>query len=111
REFNDETLDVYEDDASGTGLVSRSGAVLLPSGGVDELNVLGDSAGSIGQPGTPTLAGINGSNSAAAFTTPYNHKTGVYYLFHPTLPLVVSTPNDMNATSVPVSNIHFWRGD
>ncbi|KAI8323196.1 hypothetical protein GQ54DRAFT_258602 [Martensiomyces pterosporus] len=95
------------------GIVSRSGSVLLPSGGIEEMGMWSEPGGGNG----------GGSSSSSTATTTqqlqqqamsapqYNHRAGVYYLFHPTLPLAISTQNDMNATSLPASNIHFWRGD
>ncbi|KAJ2305324.1 hypothetical protein IWW55_001986 [Coemansia sp. RSA 2706] len=69
--------------------VLSSGAVLMPTGGSDDLDVL--DAASVG-------AAHNGQ------------KTGVVYLFHPTLPLVLSTRSDRGVNApLPTSNIHFWQ--
>ncbi|KAJ1940630.1 hypothetical protein FBU59_003753 [Linderina macrospora] len=35
-------------------------------------------------------------------------RCGAHYLFHPTLPLVLSTQHELSSVAVPVSNIHYW---
>ncbi|KAJ2866572.1 hypothetical protein GGH94_001464 [Coemansia aciculifera] len=95
------------------GVTMRSGAVLLPSGGVDELGLLADnSSSSAALQSTPALAPTN--IPLAQQPTMAHHsnsqKSGVAYLFHPMLPLVLSTRSDMSITALPISNIHFWLG-
>ncbi|KAJ2741548.1 hypothetical protein GGI20_005110 [Coemansia sp. BCRC 34301] len=94
------------------GMVMRSGAILLPSGGVDELALLPDSAGA--PQSTPALAPTSNPLTQQQNGLPQqhgsSHKTNVAYLFHPTLPLVLSTRSDVSMTALPISNIHFWAG-
>ncbi|KAJ2442797.1 hypothetical protein GGF42_006840, partial [Coemansia sp. RSA 2424] len=76
------------------GVIMRSGAILLPSGGVDELGLLPDSSSSSGAPqSTPALAPTNNPLAQQQQQPGLAHqsngqKSNVAYLFHPTLPLV-----------------------
>ncbi|KAJ2485592.1 hypothetical protein EV174_001625 [Coemansia sp. RSA 2320] len=90
------------------GLTMRSGAVLLPSGGVEELNMLADSSAQLNTP--PALAPSINPQAQQSSVSTSSQKSGAAYLFHPTLPLVLSTRSDMSITALPISNIHFWSG-
>ncbi|KAJ1824083.1 hypothetical protein GGH91_000255 [Coemansia sp. RSA 2671] len=95
------------------GVTMPSGAVLLPSGGVDEMGLLADSSGSSTAPqSTPALAPTNIPLTQQSTMAHHSNsqKSGVSYLFHPTLPLVLSTRSDLSITALPISNIHFWLG-
>ncbi|KAJ2829459.1 hypothetical protein IWW50_000845, partial [Coemansia erecta] len=83
--------------------VLASGAVLMPTGGTEELDLQTDTTSSAAQ-STPSMAPQSAAFSSAS------QKAGVSYLFHPTLPLVLSTRSD-RGVNVPLStsNIHFWQ--
>ncbi|KAJ2232193.1 hypothetical protein H4R99_003110 [Coemansia sp. RSA 1722] len=85
---------------AGSGVL-RSGAVLLPSGGTVDLSA---DTGGQNSTGTPSLTPQPGFVASG-------NKAGVVYLFHPWLPLVLSTRSDSGTTSIPTSNIHFWQSD
>ncbi|KAJ2095836.1 hypothetical protein GGI09_004675, partial [Coemansia sp. S100] len=95
------------------GVTMRSGAVLLPSGGIDELRLLADTSSSNSAPqSTPALAptSIPLGQQPTMVHHSNSQKSGVAYLFHPMLPLVLSTRSDTSITALPISNIHFWLG-
>ncbi|KAJ2877723.1 hypothetical protein FB639_003642 [Coemansia asiatica] len=83
--------------------VMRSGAVLLPSGGTG--NSANNNVSSENVSGaTPNMTPQNSFSASG-------NKAGVVYLFHPSLPLVLSTRSDLGTASIPTSNIHFWQSD
>ncbi|KAI7821304.1 De-etiolated protein 1 Det1-domain-containing protein [Kickxella alabastrina] len=86
--------------------VMRSGAILLPTGGSGDPRFVLDSAAAGAGTAAPAMSPPPSQNVSAS-----GHKAGVVYLFHPALPLVLSTRNDTGATAYPMSNIHFWQGD
>ncbi|KAJ2078425.1 hypothetical protein H4R24_004474 [Coemansia sp. RSA 988] len=86
----------------------RSGAVLMNTGGEEDMDPVSDTVAgsSIGQT-APTAA----PQPAPSQSLGSSHKAGVMYLFHPTLPFVLSTRSDRWAhTSLPTCNIHFCQG-
>ncbi|KAJ2609201.1 hypothetical protein H4S08_004151 [Coemansia sp. RSA 1365] len=86
----------------------RSGAVLMSTGGEEDLDFTADAAAgnAVGQTAPTTAPQPVPSQSLSS-----NHKAGVLYLFHPTLPLVLSTRSDRWAhASLPTCNIHFCQG-
>ncbi|KAJ2199893.1 hypothetical protein GGH18_000230 [Coemansia sp. RSA 530] len=77
--------------------VLQSGAVLMPTGGTEELDLQND-AGATAQ---TVHSSINATSS---------HRVGIMYLFHPTLPLVLSTRTDRSVNNpLHTSNIHFHQ--
>ncbi|KAJ2776788.1 hypothetical protein GGI15_004735 [Coemansia interrupta] len=76
------------------GVAAGGGAVLATSGGAAEMQGARDAG---------TAAAVAAAGHGAG-------KAGVTYLFHPFLPLVLSTRNDLGANSLPTSNIHFRGG-
>ncbi|PIA13283.1 hypothetical protein COEREDRAFT_89734 [Coemansia reversa NRRL 1564] len=86
----------------------RSGAVLMNTGGEEDLDFTADAAAgnAVGQTAPTTAPQPVLSQSLSS-----NHKAGVLYLFHPTLPFVLSTRSDRWAhASLPTCNIHFCQG-
>lgn len=86
------------------GLALRSGAVLLSSAPLEDAE-LDISAATGGQ--QQAQQGILGNGNSSSSS----QKTSVSYLFHPTLPLVLSTKSESSGMpAMPMSNIHFWHG-
>ncbi|KAJ1730778.1 hypothetical protein LPJ61_002844, partial [Coemansia biformis] len=84
--------------------VLQSGAVLASTGGGEEADLFGEGASSSAAQATPTVSTPGHMQSSG-------HKMGVIYLFHPTLPLVVSTRGDRGTQApLPTCNIHFRHG-
>ncbi|KAJ1956180.1 hypothetical protein EC988_001483 [Linderina pennispora] len=54
------------------------------------------------------LAPGNDGDGLAVGDDAGQQKSGAHYLFHPTLPLVLSTQHELSSIAVPVSNIHYW---
>ncbi|KAJ1991206.1 hypothetical protein GGI25_004848 [Coemansia spiralis] len=88
-----ETVPPSDAEYNGGVGVLASGAVLLPSSGsADDMNMAND--------GSPAA---NSSNASSP-------KSGIMYLLHPFLPLILSSRNDSGSNSLSVSNIHFRQG-
>ncbi|KAJ1872560.1 hypothetical protein LPJ55_003018 [Coemansia sp. RSA 990] len=81
--------------------VLPSGAVMMPTGGDDDLDLLTETNSAL--PQTTPLA-------TTSHALQQNYRANVMYLFHPMLPLVLSTriERSLNA-SIPTLNIHFWQ--
>ncbi|KAJ2660103.1 hypothetical protein IW148_003934 [Coemansia sp. RSA 1199] len=89
----DVPLDVTVQGAS----VLQSGAVLMPTGGTEELDLQNDTGATA--PQITAHSNVHGNAS---------HRVGIMYLFHPTLPLVLSTRTDRSVNNpLHTSNIHF----
>ncbi|KAJ2498280.1 hypothetical protein GGH96_004429 [Coemansia sp. RSA 1972] len=91
-----ETLHMLEIDSVHNASVLQSGAVLMPTGGTEELDLQNDAG---------AAQTVHSSINANA-----SHRVGIMYLFHPTLPLVLSTRTDRSVNNpMHTSNIHFHQ--
>ncbi|KAJ2162831.1 hypothetical protein GGF46_000395 [Coemansia sp. RSA 552] len=102
--FSQRQLDEFVPPAGSSGTTLRSGAVIVVTGGTEELSLVPEiNSGGSGNPHTtPSIPPTGHAQQGSG------HKAGIVYLFHPTLPLVLSTRNDRGAHApIPTSNIHF----
>ncbi|KAJ2711507.1 hypothetical protein H4R19_003218 [Coemansia spiralis] len=88
--------------------VLQSGAVLALTGGSGGS---GEDPGLLGEGGSASAAQATPTISTPILVPGTAHKAGVAYLFHPTLPLVLSTRSDRGTmVPLPTCNIHFRHG-